>query len=84
MQDSTEKSRVFLDSSVLIAAALSTQGGSFYVLTQLSSVCEFQINDYVLEETTRVLATKFRAKPHLRTGLFLLLGVASVLILENP
>ena len=84
MQDSTEKSRVFLDSSVLIAATLSLQGGSFYILTQLARACEFKINDYVLQETTRVLATKFRSQPTVKTNFFLLIGVAAVLVLPNP
>lgn len=78
-----EKDKVFLDSSVLIAALLSSQGGSFYILDQLFNIYEFQINEYVLEETMRVLATKFRTKPELKTALFLMIGLARVQILSN-
>lgn len=81
---SMEKDKVFLDSSILIAALLSSQGGSFYILDQLFSIYELQINEYVLEETMRVLATKFHEKPELKTTLFLMIGIARIQILPNP
>lgn len=79
-----QKNKVFLDSSILITAVLSQQGGSFYILTQLNKESEFQINDYVLEETLRVLGTKFANNPDLKTNLYLLLGIAPINILSNP
>lgn len=78
-----QKSKVFLDSSILITAVLSSQGGSFYMLTQLNKECEFQINEYILEETMRVLATKFSNHPDLKTNLYLLLGIAAIRVLPN-
>lgn len=79
-----QKNKVFLDSSILITAVLSSQGGSFYMLTQLNKQYEFQINEYVLEETMRVLATKFNNQPGLKTNLYLLLGIAAINVLPNP
>lgn len=75
---------VFLDSSVLITAVLSSRGGSFYILTQLRGECEFQINDYVFEETKRILDSKFLSTPELKTKLFLLMGASDVRTLSNP
>lgn len=76
--------KVFLDSSVLIAATLSFSGGSFYILTHFRDKCEFQINEYVLEETLRVLNEKFGKRADLKTKLFLILGLAKVKVLSNP
>jgi predicted nucleic acid-binding protein len=77
------KNRVFLDSSVLITAVLSSRGGSFYILTQLNDLCEFQTNEYVLEEVQRILGFKFSSKPELKTTLFLILGSASIQVFSN-
>lgn len=78
------KNRVFLDSSILITAVLSSKGGSFYILTQLRNICEFQINDYVFEETKRILDSKFSATPELKTKLFLLAGTSDIRVFSNP
>ncbi|MBI2635430.1 MAG: PIN domain-containing protein [Parcubacteria group bacterium] len=78
------KPKVFLDSSVLITAALSARGGSFYILTRFRDKCEFQINEYILEETIRVLDRKFKEREDLKSKLFLLLGWAKIKILPNP
>jgi len=75
--------RVFLDSSILITAILSSQGGSFYILTQLKDKFYFQINNYVLEEVFEVLDKKFYSQKELKNYLFLLLGLAKVEILPN-
>jgi len=75
--------RVFLDSSILITAILSSQGGSFYILTQLKDKFYFQINNYVLEEVFEVLDKKFYSQKELKNYLFLLLGLAKVEILSN-
>ena len=75
---------VFLDSSVLIAALLSGQGGSAYVLTQLRENFDFQINEYVLAEVQEILKTKFSHLPSMSIQLFLWMGVNPIIILENP
>lgn len=79
-----ERSSVFLDSSVLIAAVLSSSGGSFYILTKLHSKFKLQINEFVLEEIMRVLGEKFPTKKELKSRLFLLIGSAQVKVLSNP
>mgnify|MGYP001608784086 FL=1 len=75
---------VFLDSSVLIAALLSGQGGSAYVLTQLREKFDFQINEFVLAEVQEILKTKFSHLPSMSIQLFLWMGVNPIIILENP
>jgi len=77
------KPKVFLDSSVLIAALLSSRGGSFYILTQMRDGFSFHINEYVFAEVGEVLKTKFAAQPHLQKNLFLLLGLANVSTTPN-
>jgi len=75
--------RVFVDNSILITALLSSQGGSFYILTQLHEEFTFCINEYVLGEVQDVLKRKFPSK-NLINNLFLLLGLAQVEIVPNP
>jgi putative PIN family toxin of toxin-antitoxin system len=77
------RSKVFLDTSTLIAALLSSKGGSFYILTQLKNF-HFQINRYVLDETLEVLDDKFSDRKELKSNLFLLLGLSKTEILSNP
>ena len=78
------KPKVFLDSSVLIAALLSSRGGSFYILTQMRDGFSFHINEYVFAEVGEVLKTKFAAQSHLQKNLFLLLGLANVSTISSP
>ena len=78
------KTRVFLDSSVIITALLSTRGGSFYILSSLQNEFEFQTNEYGLREIQRTLTNKFSHQPVLSNQLFLLLGTAGVRTLPNP
>ena len=78
------KPKVFLDSSVLIAALLSSRGGSFYILTQMRDGFSFHVSEYVFAEAGEVLKTKFAAQPHLQKNLFLLLGLANVSTTPNP
>ena len=78
------KPKVFLDSSVLIAALLSSRGGSFYILTQMRNGFSFHINEYVFTEVGEVLKTKFAARPDLQKNLFLLLGLANMSTVPNP
>ena len=78
------KPEAFVDSSVLIAALLSSRGGSFYVLSQLREKVTFQINEYVFDEVRGILGSKFRDNPELFSRLFLLLGLADVATLPNP
>lgn len=78
------KPRVFLDSSVIIAALLSSRGGSFYILTQTHGDFLLYINEYVFTEVGTVLKTKFATQPDLQKNLFLLLGLANVSTVPNP
>lgn len=78
------KSTVFVDSSVIIAALLSSTGGSFYLLTQCRSEFQFQINEYILTEVQEILHTKFDERPTLLKDLFLLLGVADITVISDP
>lgn len=79
-----KEGRVFVDSSVFIAAILSPHGGSFYILTNLKDTYSFQTNEYVLEEVARVLDIKFTEHKNLKNLFFLLLGTAEVEILSTP
>ena len=78
------KPKVFLDSSVIIAAILSSQGGSFYILNQLKDMCIFQTNEYVFLEIQEILRTKFIKHPLLTNYFLVLLGTAGVVMLPNP
>ena len=78
------KPKVFLDSSVIIAALLSSQGGSFYILSQLKDLCIFQTNEYVFLEIQEILRTKFIKHPSLTKHFLVLLGTAGVGMLPNP
>lgn len=77
------KPAVFLDTSVFIAALLSQSGGSFYILSTLADTADFQTNEYVHTEIENVLQEKFPNRHDLRTQLFLLLGIATVVVLPN-
>jgi len=77
-------SRVFLDTSILITALLSSRGGSFYLLREYRGELEFFINEYVLEETVEVLRTKFPKQKELEHNLYLLLGFSKIEVLPNP
>lgn len=78
------KTKVFLDTSVLITALLSERGASFYLLVHFSEQCQFFINDYVLDEVIDVMQRKFSDQPDMAAALFMLLGVASVEIVSSP
>lgn len=78
------KPRVFLDSSVLITALLSSRGGSFYLLNHWQHQVVYQINEYVLAEVQQVLREKFSHRSELNSKLFLLLGIAGLVVLSNP
>ncbi|MEY4747363.1 MAG: hypothetical protein RLZZ416_412 [Candidatus Parcubacteria bacterium] len=76
--------RVFVDSSVLIAALLSADGGSAYALREKHSGFVLLINEYVLEEVRDVLDGKLQRFAHLSATLFLLIGFAGIRVLPNP
>lgn len=78
------KAKVFLDSSVIITALLSTRGGSFYILDNLKDNFDFQTNDYGLREIQEILKSKFANEPALLGRMFLLLGTAGATILPSP
>lgn len=79
-----ERNRVFLDSSILITALLSSRGGSFYILTQLKDKYRFLINEYVFNETLTTLNRKFPHRKELKNYLFLLMGLSKIEILPKP
>ena len=79
-----DRSHVFLDSSVIVAALLSPRGGSYYVLTQLNDRLTFHVNEYVLAEMQDLISVKFKNQPQLLAQFFLLLGLAGVETLGNP
>lgn len=54
MRSTKNNKKVFLDTSVLVAALLSQKGGSFYIITQLNDVYDFVINKFVLKEVESV------------------------------
>ena len=78
------KPKVFLDASVLIAAVLSSKGGSSYILTQFREDFEFLANDYTFEEASSVLQRKFPGRNDLANNLFLLVGLTPIRILPDP
>ena len=77
-------SRVFLDSSVVIAALLSDHGASHFILTDpvLQENYSFSVSEYVVTELLSVISRKLPLK--VKDRLFLLLGVAGVGVLSNP
>lgn len=80
------KNKVFLDSSVLITAALSQSGGSFYILNKFkgNNDFEFQINNYVFDEILEILNKKFSSDEKLKSKLFLFIGLVPIRILTDP
>lgn len=78
------KDKVFLDTSVLITAVLSSAGGSFYILNALKNNFDFFINEYVLEESIKVLDDKFRKREDFKRKLFLLVGLTPMSVIPNP
>lgn len=76
--------RVFLDSSVLITALLSSKGASYALLQRGRKSFRFIINEYVLAEVQDVLRRKFERRPRLHGDLFLLLGLADIETLPSP
>lgn len=78
------KPRVFLDSSVIIAALLSSRGASYYLLSQCSEILDFRISEYVFEEVRRSLETKFSGQSALISSLFLIMGTAGIETISNP
>jgi len=78
------RDRVFLDTSILIAAVISSRGGSFYILDKLKNNFTLQISKYVLEEAMRTLTDKFPNSELMKSKLLLLLGLGQVEILDNP
>ena len=79
-----DKPSAFIDSSVFIAAILSSSGGSFYILNNFADKITFKTNNYVLDEINDVLREKFFGQNHLYNTLFLLLSVAKVVVEPNP
>lgn len=53
-----ESGKVFIDTSVIIAALLSPTGGSSFIFETYRDRFGFFINEHVLKETTRIIADK--------------------------
>jgi len=79
-----KKNKVFLDSSIIISALLSSRGGSFYLLYHFKNIFEFQINEYVFDEIINVLDKKFPNKPQLKNKFFTLIGLTPIKISPDP
>ena len=75
---------VFLDTSVVITALLSSRGGSFHILSHYRDHLKFFINDYVLREALVVISRKFSVRAGLSSKLFFLIGYARVEVLSDP
>jgi predicted nucleic acid-binding protein len=78
------RKRVFFDSSVIVAALLSREGGSYHILSQFPDTFEFQINEYVFEEVRRLIERKFKDQPELLSNLFSIMGLSGIMTLQNP
>lgn len=78
------KNKVFLDSSIIISALLSSRGGSFFILYYFKDIFEFQINEYVFDEVIDVLNKKFSKRPDLKNKLFTLVGLTPIRIFPDP
>ena len=78
------RKKAFFDSSVIIAALLSRDGASYYILSQFSGDFEFTINEYVFEEVRRSIEVKFKNQPMLLSNLFSIIGLSGMLTLQNP
>lgn len=78
------KNKVFLDSSIIISALLSSRGGSFFILYYFKDIFEFQINEYVFDEVIDILGKKFSNKPHLKNKFFILIGLTPIKIFPDP
>ena len=77
-----ENKRVFVDSSVLVAACLSSRGASYFCFICAPSLgYKFLINEFVFEEVLDVLKRKF---PKELTKFFGFLSFGNFSILKNP
>ncbi len=74
--------RVFVDSSVLVAACLSSSGASYFcIISAPVAGYKLLINEMVFEETIDVFKRKFS---ELRNRFFGLLNIGNFSILKNP
>jgi predicted nucleic acid-binding protein len=80
------KERVFIDSNVMIAALLSSKGGSFHIINDLHSDFILQTSEYSIQETSKTflkLPKKFKDEG-LTTRLMLQIGLSNIRVLEDP
>ncbi|PIT98162.1 MAG: putative toxin-antitoxin system toxin component, PIN family [Candidatus Andersenbacteria bacterium CG10_big_fil_rev_8_21_14_0_10_54_11] len=76
---------VSLDTSVIIAALLSSTGASFYVLAAGKAEKYYlECCDYVLEEVNAVLINKFSKRPELNAELHTLMALGDVDVTPTP
>lgn len=74
--------KIFLDSSVIIAAVLSPAGGSFRLIKEsIFKNYSLLISEYVLAECIRIIRTKFLTREN---DLMLLLTKFNLKILRDP
>ena len=59
MASNMASDKIFVDTSVIIAALLSPTGGSSYLLETYRETFDFLINEHILKETSRLLTDKF-------------------------
>ena len=76
------KKRVFVDSSVIIAAMFSPTGGSSLVLAYLRSQFVFETNEYAVTEMKKAFAMKFKDES-LEGRMYTLIGLSDIRVLPN-
>lgn len=78
------KKRVFVDSSVIIAALLSSTGGSSLILKTFNQGdFIFETNEYAITEMKKAFSKKFKDES-LADKLYLLVGLSHMRILPDP
>ncbi len=80
------KERISIDSSVMIAALLSSTGGSFHIINDLCKRFVLQTSEYSIRETKTTflkLPKKFKDKD-IAAKLMLMIGVSNMRVLNDP
>jgi predicted nucleic acid-binding protein len=77
------KKRVFVDSSVIIAAMFSPTGGSSLILADQRGLFAFETNEYAITEMKEAFLKKFKDES-LEGKMFTLIGLSNIRILANP
>jgi predicted nucleic acid-binding protein len=77
------KRRVFVDSSVMVAALLSPTGGSSHILNNLCGSFAFETNEYAITEMKEAFSKKFKDN-RLANKLHILIGLSGMRVLSDP